>query len=547
MRNKLSLKHILLLAWIFLSACGNNYSQQFQKTIGGSNIDALNSCVQLPDGSIILAGMTISYGIGTYYDEYIVKISQNGSLISTKTLGAPGYDYPRHIIQTYDGGYITCGWTSWYTAGLYDIYIVKFSSTGTVQWGKTAGGGNTEDANSIIQTSDSGFVAAGETSSIGAGYQDFYIIKLSKTGALNWTRTVGGPWWDVAHSIIHAFDNGFIVAGNTESFGAGNKDMYVVKLDTSGALLWTRTIGGSNLEEAYSVTRTPDSGYVVAGTTKSFGAGGEDAYFIKLNKSGILQWTRTIGGTGNEDIKSIISTSDGGIIAAGRTNSFGAGVYDGYIVKLDSSGNLQWTKVCGGTGQDNFLSIIRTIDGNYLAVGQTNSFGAGNWDGYIVKIDQNGNTCNAVSGGNIGSGGSSGSGGTIGTGGTSTTPVITQNTGGILTDICVTNGINPISNEVPADFKLYQNYSNPFNPSTKIRFDIPPNGKWQTTDVKLIVYDILGREVATLVNEQLKPGTYEVEWDGSNFTSGIYFYRLVTDSYGETKSFTDVKKMVLVK
>jgi hypothetical protein len=216
-------------------------------------------------------------------------------------------------------------------------------------------------------------------------------------------------------------------------------DVYVVKLDAHGNLQWTKTIGGENEDLGLSLIRTSDGGYAIAGYTSSFGAGDYDVYVVKLDANGNLQWTKTIGGPGYEIGFSLIQTSDGGYAIAGITNSFGAGDYDVYVVKLDAHGNLQWTKTIGGENEDLGLSLIQTSDGGYAIAGNTESFGAGGDDVYVVKLDKNGNACCAVSQTpQVGSGGRLGSSPTpsIGSGGTLTSPTPTTSSGGTLTNQC---------------------------------------------------------------------------------------------------------------
>ncbi|MFZ8803130.1 MAG: hypothetical protein ACO2PO_09120, partial [Candidatus Calescibacterium sp.] len=163
--------------------------------------------------------------------------------------------------------------------------------------------------------------------------------------------------------------------------------------DSSGNVIWTKTIGGSYDDGARSIIQSSDGGYVVAGFTESFGAGYEDIYVVKLDSSGNDQWTKTIGGRSGDGALSIIQSSDGGYVVAGYTRSFGAGDYDIYVVKLDSEGNVQWTKTIGGSFLDGALSIIQSSDGGYAVAGFTESFGAGGSDMYVVKMDTNGNVC----------------------------------------------------------------------------------------------------------------------------------------------------------
>ena len=310
-----------------------------------------------------------------------------------KTIGGGGDDFAYSITQSSDGGYVVAGWTESFGAGSEDIYVVKLDSSGNVVWTKTIGGSLTDGAGSIIQSSDGGYVVAGGTLSFGAGYADFYVVKLDSSGNVLWTKTIGGSNDDEAISIIQSSDGGYVVAGETSSFGAGGWDIYVVKLDSSGNVQWTKTIGGSNDDEAKSIIQSNDGGYVVVGRTWSFGAGyGYDFYVVKLDSWGNVVWTKTIGGGDSDDANSVIQSSDGGYVVAGSTRSFTEDV-NIYVVKLDSSGNVVWTKTIGGSSNDVALSIIQSSDGDYVLAGYTTSFGAGGEDFYVVKMDANGNVC----------------------------------------------------------------------------------------------------------------------------------------------------------
>jgi phage-related tail fiber protein len=209
---------------------------------------------------------------------------------------------------------------------------------------------------------------------------------------VQWTKTIGGSSDDVAFSIIQSSDGGYVVAGRTFSFETVSYDFYVVKLDSGGNIVWTKAIGGNSSEEAYSITQSSDGGYVVAGLTQSFGAGNEDIYVVKLDSSGNVLWTKTIGGSYGDGAYSIIQSSDGGYVVAGWTSSFGAGS-GVYVVKLDSSGNVLWTKTIGGSDHDFAYSIIQSSDGGSVVAGETSSFGAGNGERYVVKMDAKWNVC----------------------------------------------------------------------------------------------------------------------------------------------------------
>ena len=253
-------------------------------------------------------------------------------------------------------------------------------------------------------------------------------------------KAIGGPGAEMGRSLIQTSDGGYAIAGATTSFGAGELDVYLVKLDANGNLQWTKTIGGPEIEEGNSLLQTSDGGYVIAGYTASFGAGKADVYLVKLDANGNIQWTKTIGGKDEDVGTSLIQTSDSGYAIAGVTKSFGAGKADVYLVKLDANGNLQWTKTIGGETFDSGSSIIQTSDGGYAIAGTTRSFGAGEKDVYVVKLDKNGNACCAVSqtsqvrpgGGILGSPTPS-----IGSSGTLTTPPTpSTSSGSTLTNQC---------------------------------------------------------------------------------------------------------------
>ncbi|MFH1009691.1 MAG: hypothetical protein V1784_00475 [bacterium] len=252
-------------------------------------------------------------------------------------------------------------------------------------WTRTYGGSSGEDARSVQRTAEGGYVVAGYTYSFGAGESDFYLVKINSQGDTLWTRTYGGSSYESAYSVQQTEDGGYIVAGSTRSFGAGGEDFYLVKTSSSGDTLWTRTFGGSSQDVAHSVQQTADGGYIVAGYTESFGAGSRDMYLVKTNSQGDTLWTRTYGGSSTDVARSVQQTTDGGYIMAGYTESFGAGWRDFYLVKTNGQGDTLWTRTYGGSSEDWAASSQQTPDGGYIVAGYTNSFGAGSSDFYLVK------------------------------------------------------------------------------------------------------------------------------------------------------------------
>jgi hypothetical protein len=306
-----------------------------------------------------------------------------------QAIGGISREHAYSIVQTTGGGYVVAGYTGSFGAGNRDVYIVKFDADGTSLWSRAVGGTNIDEAYSIIQTSDGGFAVPGQTNSFGSGLLDMFIVKLDTGGLLQWSKTIGEFENDGANSIVQTSDGGYAVAGYSFSFGIKGPRLYIVKFDASGALKWNRSVGGTAGAGARSIAQTTDGGFVAAGWTNSFGGGvNNNMYIVKLDSSGTHQWSQTIGGAENDQVNSIIQTSDGGFAAAGYTASFGAGNSDMYIAKLDSSGMLQWSRTIGGTDYDIATSIIQTTDGGFAVAGYTGAFAA--YDYCIVKLNSSG-------------------------------------------------------------------------------------------------------------------------------------------------------------
>jgi len=355
----------------------------WKKTFGGGNSDGAESIQQTTDGGYIVAGWTESFGSG-YEDVYILKLNAKGQLEWQKTFGEEYGEGANSIQQTKDGGYIVVGWTSSFGSGEEDIYILKLNSKGEVEWQKTFGGKDFDEANSIQQTKDGGYIAAGWTESFGSGLKDVYILKLNSKGEVEWQKTFGGEDDDVANSIQQTKDGGYIVAGWTNSFGSGERDAYILKLNSKGEVEWQKTFGGWYDDGANSIQQTTDGGYIVAGWTYSFGSVGEDVYILKLSPKGHLEWQKTFGGNDYDEANSIQQTTDGGYIVAGWTGSFISGERDAYILKLNSKGEVEWQKTFSGEDSDEANSIQQTADGGYIVAGCKDG------DVYILKLNSKG-------------------------------------------------------------------------------------------------------------------------------------------------------------
>jgi len=356
----------------------------WSRTFGGSSVDECYAIQQTADGGYILGGQTYSFGAGDY-DFWLVKADECGDSLWSQTYGGTDGDQCASVQQISDGGYILAGSTQSYGEPWGDLFLVKTNAIGDQLWSRTYGGGAEDGCRSVRQTPDSGYILGGFTRSFGAGGYDFWLVKTDEEGGDLWSRTFGGSGEDVCYSMQQTSDDGYILAGFTDSFGAGLRDFWLVKTNAGGDSLWSRTFGGSGDDECFTVQQTSDDGYILAGYTESFGAGSCDFWLVKTNADGDSLWSRTFGGNDYDFCFSIQQTSEGGYILAGFTSSFGAGFYDSWLVKTDSFGDSLWSRTFGGSELDECFSVQQTSDGGYIMAGATYSFGAGNHDFWLVR------------------------------------------------------------------------------------------------------------------------------------------------------------------
>jgi len=245
-----------------------------------------------------------------------------------------------------------------------------------VEWEKTYGSKRDSRAEAVLQTSDGGYVVAGCIATSGlSSYTDVILVKTDSSGKVVWQQTYGGTSWDSGHSVQQTSDGGYIVAGYTYTYtytgpsGAGNNDVYLVKTDSSGKVVWQQTYGDARDDWGYSVQQTSDGGYVVVGKTESPGTDNADVYLLKTDVLGKQVWRQTYGGARYDSGSSVQQTTDGGYVVAGSTHSFGAGGSDVYLVKTDSSGKLVWQKTYGSAKDVRGFSMQQTKDGGYIVAG----------------------------------------------------------------------------------------------------------------------------------------------------------------------------------
>jgi hypothetical protein len=392
-------------------------SIQWQKPLGGTLGDGGYCIQQSSDGGYIGAGYSFSndgdvtghHGSDTLSDCWVFKLDVTGNLQWQKSLGGTSEEYPMSIQQTMDGGYVMEGYSKSTNGnvtgnhGNFDYWVVKMDSSGNLQWQKCLGGSQDDYAYSIQQTSDGGYITSGASISNDGnvsgnhGNTDCWVVKLNSIGNIEWQKSLGGSGYEGGRSIRETYERGYIIAafsnsndGDVTGHHGSNSttDCWVVKLDSLGSLQWQKSLGGSQSEVGFAIQQTIDRGYIVAGHAVSTDGdvtgnhGNPDYWVVKLDSSGNLQWQKCLGGTNNEEAYSIYQTSDGGYIVGGYSYSnngdisghHGTMTYtDCWVVKLSATGSMIWEKSLGGTNNDRGYSIQQAFDDGYIVSGYTNS------------------------------------------------------------------------------------------------------------------------------------------------------------------------------
>ncbi|MFN0175600.1 MAG: T9SS type A sorting domain-containing protein [Saprospiraceae bacterium] len=423
------IKNILLPLYLFLCPIVMiaQPSIEWQKTFGGSKTEEARQIQLTHDGGYIVAGIAGSSDgdVGAtngYHDFWVLKLDSIGTVQWKKLYGGSDLDFAFAIQQTTDRGFVVAGFTRSNDGdvsgnhGDYDAWVLKLDSIGGIQWQKCLGGSSWEEAWDIQQTTDGGYIVAGRSGAangdvtVNHGSLDYWVVKLSSTGQIEWQKSLGGGLLDLAYSVSQTMDGGYIVAGESNSPDGdvsnlhGSFDYWVVKLNFEGKIEWQKTLGGAGLDRANDIHQTKDGGYIVAGQARSSGGdvtgshGGYDFWVVKLNETGSIEWQKALGGTAEDYGSSIHQTNDDGYVVIGQTQSNNGDVLgndggaDLWVVKLTDSGEIQWQKTLGGTMAEHGFSIQQTNDSGYILAGESWSSNGdltenkGETDLWIVKL-----------------------------------------------------------------------------------------------------------------------------------------------------------------
>ncbi|MBD3234815.1 MAG: T9SS type A sorting domain-containing protein [candidate division Zixibacteria bacterium] len=572
------------------------------KTFGGLTVSAGHVVIQTSDGGYLAAGM-ISAPSGEHYDCYLVKTDPSGQLQWERKQGGESDEYVTDIHETSDG-YIYCGFTNSFGAGGQDVYLVKVDSVGNPIWSRTYGGTGSELAASMQPTDDGGYILAGRTQGTFGPAIKILAIKTDSQGETEWLETYGANI-SIASSIKKVENNGYIIAGYR------NADSYLIRISNEGDLLWSRAYGGSGAENAEDIEVIPDEGFIFTGWTDSYGAGSYDCFLTKTDFSGEVIWSKTYGGESWDDAFSVAKSDDGGYVMTGWTQSFGARFFDIYIIRVNFMGDTVWTRKYGLDGQDESYSIQQTYDSGYIVTGILDNEFANMWLIKLYGEQSNQLTINMIPENPpiVVPAGSS----------FTYTGEITNNTDlNLTTDIWIVADVpeygyfgpvyrisnlalqpfetlTQISNaqEVPMDAPLgsyeyiafcgdypnlitdssyfnfvvtppnsngYQNWAvknrlktssnqpkgkgpesvsispNPFNTSTRIEL-ISESSEF----TEITIVNIHGKKVDVLHKGFIPPGNHVINWNASKFSSGIYFLRI------RNAERTISKKILLIK
>jgi hypothetical protein len=352
---------------------------------GGAGTDNGYAVLETPDHGLAIAGETRSYGAGGS-DFWLIKTDSTGDTLWTRTYGGTSDETCYGMAQTSDGGFVLAGRSNSF-GGSWGGYLVRTNSTGDTIWTHKYGGAARDEFAAVLPTSDNGFVLGGYTISYGAGSGDFWLLKVNANGDSLWSHTYGGALSDQCYSLTATVDGGYLLAGSSESFGNGHSqspDFWLVKASSTGDSLWSRTFGGDSMDVCYSITPF-GNGYALGGYTQSYGAGNSDFWVVKVSSTGDSITSRTFGTIRQDFCQAIRQTSDGGLLISGDVDNGAAGGSNFWLIKANANLDSMWNSVSGGVSVEHCRAVIETHASDFVMAGSTYSYGTGIPNVWVVE------------------------------------------------------------------------------------------------------------------------------------------------------------------
>ncbi len=382
-----STKAVILFVLLCTFHNADAQSVAWSSFFGGDHQDKASSVIPLQDGGYALFGVTFSFGAGMY-DYYLIKTDSLGNLEWSKTYGTAEQDQAQSFDCTSDGGYILAGYR-YYSAGNLSLYVVKTDSQGIVEWEALYGTGQDLDiCHSIKQTSDDGYVIAGYTDFASGGSDtDFFLIKTNELGEVLWQTYYGGENTDECYDVEISDDGGYLLSGITYPEVPGYPKYYAVKTDSEGITEWEVVIGGDEFDLCTDAIQVSDGGFVLAGFSDSFSDLYNDFYIVKLDSTGATEWEQIVDSGQDDQARHLCETSDQSLIICGNTSN-ATGHPQGYVAKISNSGSVIWDITCGGTDNEYLYCIEESATGEYISAGITSSYGPAGYNCWLVKIEE---------------------------------------------------------------------------------------------------------------------------------------------------------------
>ena len=321
-------------------------------------------------------------------DAYAVRMTTSGDTLWTRRINGPGNgkDLFYKVINTTDGGFAFCGYSTNNGAGNDDVYFLKMDGNGTIQWSNYWGGPAKDRGQDIVQTPDGGYAITGYSTSPPAAYYDAFILRINSNGDTLWSKFYGGGGYEDANSIVLLPDSGFIIGGQGTN-GVTGLDLFLVRATSVGDTLWTKKFGTAATDNIENILRLADGSLILTGGTDGPGFGGNDGLVVKTDSSGTVIWTKIFGGNSQDDFHQAFQTSDNGFILSGTSRSSGALEPNMWLLKTNAAGDSVWSQTYGGNNHDHGYSAVQTLDGGYIFVGYSSSFGFNAEDAYVVKTN----------------------------------------------------------------------------------------------------------------------------------------------------------------